>query len=321
MYLLYLMHEDKKILEFKTTIDTNVIMFEEGFKILNNKYLPFCIKMTREDETARIFYEWFLSRYMERTQPAFLDLTNYLHDNYSNREYKVPVFCSLYTYAMSLSDHYWLNPATEISLGGEIDALAPFKFKLQPTTYSEARKRFLNWKDDISQLQIHYFNKDFDYMPKHENMSLLSPNFTTYGEKMKLWDKKDDNILCKKYFTKKDMWKFEKYLELSNLNLKHFLKYEKISENCLASQYFLRENEEYVDLVQLLLNGGIDEINDDSIYKFAKHFGLKRNVYKEYLKEKEVVKNADIGDKVIYDNMGFVIDSKSQKITNIINRM
>ena len=61
----------------------------------------------------------------------------------------------------------------------------------------------------------------------------------------------------------------------------------------------------------------IDEINDDSIYKFAKHFGLKRSVYKDYLKEKEIVKNADIGDKVIYDNMGFVIDSKSQKITNI----
>ena len=319
MYLFYLMHEDTQVLKFRVTIDTNAILYGHDFEIINNKYLPFCMKKTNSG--GQLFYKWFLSRYMERTQPAFLDLTNYLHDNYSNREYKVPVFCSLYTYAMSLSDHYWLNPATEISLGGEIDALAPFKFKLQPTTYSEARKRFLNWKDDISQLQIHYFNKDFNYMPKQENVSLFSPNFTTYGGKMKLWDKNDDNILCKKYFTKKDMWKFEKYLELSNLNLKHFLKYEKISENCLASQYFLRENEEYVDLVQLLLNGEIDEINDDSIYRFAKHFGLKINVYKEYLKEKEIVKNADIGDKVIYDNMGFVIDSKSQKITNIINRM
>ena len=57
MYLLYLMHEDKKILEFKTTIDTNVIMFEDGFKILNNKYLPFCIKMTREDYERKLKYE------------------------------------------------------------------------------------------------------------------------------------------------------------------------------------------------------------------------------------------------------------------------
>ena len=110
MYDFYLMHENTKVLKFNITVDINVFTNLCEFEIINKRYLPYPVKLAKEEDRCAKFWLWFTTRYMDRQQEGFLDFTNFLHNNFTNRGYKVPYFCSLFTYGMSLNDHYWLNP-------------------------------------------------------------------------------------------------------------------------------------------------------------------------------------------------------------------
>ena len=152
MYDFYLMHENTKVLKFNITTDINIFTNLCEFEILNKKYLPYPVKLAKEEDREATFWLWFTTRYMDRHQEGFLDFTNFLHNNFTNRGYKVPYFCSLFTYGMSMNDHYWLNPVREIELGRVLDAGCPYKFKLLPTVYDIARSNFLDWDDDIEKI-------------------------------------------------------------------------------------------------------------------------------------------------------------------------
>ena len=324
MYSFYLMHEDEKVLKFNITADINVFTNLCKFEIINKRHLPYSIKLAKEEERESKFWLWFVSRYMDRYQEGFLNFTNFLHNNFTNRGYKVPYFCSLYTYGMSLSDHYWLNPLEEYEFGGILDAGCQFKFNLTPTTYKKARERFLSWDEDITKIQLLTWEDNYKELEKidHKSLSLITPNFTTPGDRMKLWKKENKKIVCEKFYKEKDMSKMQKALDMSAVTagMKHFVSRTPASEYSIKSDYFLKENEEFVTLTQFLMSYKLEEINDLSIYKFLKNICLDAGLYKEYLKERDVLKEKfGITDLEFWNKLGFIINSKSQKIIGIMN--
>lgn len=63
-----------------------------------------------------------------------------------------------------------------------------------------------------------------------------------------------------------------------------------------------------------------EEINDLSIYKFLKNICLDAGLYKEYLKERDILKEKfGITDFEFWNKLGFIIDSTSQRIVGIMN--
>jgi predicted Ser/Thr protein kinase len=98
--------------------------------------------------------------------------------------------------------------------------------------------------------------------------------------------------------------------------------YNEESQCSVTSEYFLKENEEYVDFVQLANEAFANNIDNKTIYKLAKKHGLSNKIYKKYIKEKqEIQKVFGILDKDFVNNMGFVISTETGKITNIISRI
>ena len=59
-----------------------------------------------------------------------------------------------------------------------------------------------------------------------------------------------------------------------------------------------------------------------SIYKFLRPICLDAKVYKEYLKERDVLKEKfGITDMEFWEHLGFIVDSKSQRIIGIMNTL
>ena len=326
MYDFYLMHENTKVLKFNITTDINIFTNLCEFEIINKKYLPYPVKLAKEEDREATFWLWFTTRYMDRHQEGFLDFTNFLHNNFTNRGYKVPYFCSLFTYGMSMNDHYWLNPVQEIELGRVLDAGCPYKFKLLPTVYDTARSNFLDWDDDIEKIMILTWKGDYKELEKinHLNISLSTPNFTTTGDRMKMWKKENDGIICEKFYKEKDISKMQKALDISAVtaDMKHFITKTPASEYSIKSKYFLKDNEEFVTLTQFLMGYQLKEITDLSIYQFLRYICLDAGMYKEYLKERDVLKEKfGITDMEFWEHLGFIVDSKSQRIIGIMNTL
>ena len=337
MYEFYLMHETTQVLKFAMTIDAQHLSGPDIIEIVNSKYLPYAVKLCTNKSTA--FYYWFKFRCMSKEQEGFAEFTTLLANSGRKFEENTPLFCSLPTYFMSLFDHYWINPAKEYEFKN-IVACSDISFSLSPTTYEVAKEKFMNWDSDIEKVQLLTFVKDWrayrDINVKE--LSLISPAFTSYGDKMKIWRKENGEIVCEKYF-EKVMRKLSNYLvspaEADEMNrrlefssqkegFKHFVIYENASDYSIKSKYFLKENEEFVSFEQFLMADKFDKtkITDMSIYKFLRPICLDAKMYKEYLKERDALKEKfGITDVEFWKHLGFIIDSKSQAIKGIMNTL
>lgn len=324
MKTFFLMYKNEKVLKFDISVDINIFTNLKNVEIYNNDLLP--SPLLHSQKTEQDFYFWFISRFFDKQRKDFFELTNFLHNVYSNREYRVLYFCSLYTHSFSLSDKYWLNPIKEYVIGGEFD-YAPIKFTFKPTTYEELLKFIKNPSEDINDIIKTIFFKNFDKLKdiKHDNISLNTPNFTTYGNVVKTWKKENEQWVCEKWYDKNQKEEMLKKIKISDtikhLNLKHFITYKQESIWSISSNYFLKENEEYVDLAQMLICQPPIELSDKSIFKMMKRYGLSKKIYNEYLKEKKLLQEScGISDYEIWENLGFVIN-ENKKVVNIVNRI
>ena len=77
MYDFYLMHENTKVLKFNITADINIFTNLCEFEIINKRYLPYPVKLAKEEDRCAKFWLWFTTRYMDRQQEGFLDFTNF----------------------------------------------------------------------------------------------------------------------------------------------------------------------------------------------------------------------------------------------------
>lgn len=320
-----LMHKNNQVLSFNMSIDLSILFSISDVKICNKKQLPIEFDKNKLD-IEHNFYYWILLRYLDAGRKDFHELTNFLTDNYSNHNPRTLIFCSLFTYGFSLSDHYWLNPQSEYILGNMFES-NPIKFTLKPTTYENLIKMTENPSEDINDIIKIIFFKNFNKLKdiKHENISLNTPNFTTYGNTIKTWKKENNEWICEKWYNENQKEEMLKKIKISDtiryLNLKHFITYKQESIWSISSKYFLKENEEYIDLVQILAYQPIEKLSDKAIFKIMKKFGLSRRLYNEFIKEKELLQNAcGISDGYVWENTGFVID-ENKKVINIINRI
>ena len=324
MKTFFLMYKNEKVLKFDISVDINIFTNLKNVEIYNNDLLP--LPLLHSQKTEQDFYFWFISRFFDKQRKDFFELTNFLHNVYSNREYRVLYFCSLYTYSFSLSDKYWLNPIEEYVIGGEFD-YTPIKFTLKPTTYEELLKFTENPSEDINNIIKTIFFKNFNKLKdiKHENISLNTPNFTTYGNTIKTWKKENNEWICEKWYNENQKEEILKKIKISDtirhLNLKYFITYKQESAYSISSKYFLNKNEEYIDLVQILAYQPIEELSDKTIFKIMKKFGLSQKLYNEYLKEKKLLQDScGISDYEIWENLGFVIN-ENKRVVNIVNRI
>lgn len=144
------MHKNEKVLSFDISVDSNIFSGLSDINFINIKKAPITFlnnKKTIEDK----LFSWITHRCFGNNRPDFFELTNFLNDNYSNHNFSCIYFCSLYTYAFSLSDKYWLNPEMEYHIGS-LFKNNPIQFTLKPTTYEELQKFVNNPSDDISNI-------------------------------------------------------------------------------------------------------------------------------------------------------------------------
>lgn len=320
-----LMYKNKKILSFDISVDLNLFSGLSDIEIYETKHLPAIFLKSKENVNNKL-YSWLLSRCFDAKRNDFYELTNFLTNNYSNHNYHTILFCSLFTYGFSLSDKYWLNPKSEYLLGNMFES-NPIKFTLKPTTYEELLKFIENPSEDMNDIIKNIFFKNFNKLKeiKHENISLNTPNFTTYGNTIKTWKKENEQWVCEKWYSKNQKEEILKKIKISDtikhLNLKHFITYKQESNWSISSNYFLKENEEYVDLVQMLICQPPIELSDKSIFKMMKRYGLSKKIYNEYLKEKKLLQDScGISDYEIWENLGFVIN-ENKRVVNIVNRI
>jgi hypothetical protein len=320
-----LMHKNNKVLSFDISVDLNLFSGLSDIKIHNAKYLPIIFLGNKKNVHNKL-YSWLLSRCFDAKRSDFYELTNFLSNNYSNHNFHTVLFCSLCIYGFSLADKYWLNPKSEYLLGNMFDD-NPIKFALKPTTYEKLCKLVQNPSDDITNIIKIIFFKKFDKLKeiKHENISLNSPNFTIYGNTIKTWKKENKQWVCEKWYNEKQKEEMLKKMKISDtikhLNLKHFITYKQETTWSISSNYFLKENEEYIDLSQMLICQPLIDLSDKSIFRIMKKYGLSKKMYNQYLEEKRTLQDAyGIPDYSMWENLGFVIN-ENRKIIDIVSRI
>lgn len=284
MYEFYLMHEKTQVLKFSMTIDAQHLSGPDIIEIINSKYLPYAVKLCTNKSTA--FYYWFKFRCMSKEQEGFAEFTTFLANSGRKFEENTPLFCSLPTYSMSLFDHYWINPIKEYEFKN-IVACSDISFSLSPTTYEVAKEKFMSWDSDIEKV-----------MRKLSNYLVSPAEADEMNRRLEFSSQKE--------------------------GFKHFVIYEKASDYSIKSKYFLKENEEFVSFEQFLMADKFDKtkITDMSIYKFLRPICLDAKMYKEYLKERDALKEKfGITDVEFWEHLGFIIDSKSQAIKGIMNTL
>lgn len=324
--LFYLMHKESKVLSFDVSVDANLFSGLKVLEIYNKNKLPICF-YKKEKLAKEKLYSWIISRYFDSKRKDFFELTNYLNNSYTNRNFACIYFCSLYTYGVSVADNYWLNPQKQYKVGSMFES-NPFQFIITPKTYEEIIKIKLNFSDNISNIMLHIFFKNFEKIKsiEYKNISLNSLNFTTYGNRLKIWKNKNATLCCEKFYEKNEQKKIEEIISISTYikenKIETFILWEYETAQSIVSKCFLKENEEYIDLSQLFLCKVPNILNDKKIYTIAKKFGLKKKDWKQYIQERNALKKEfSIPDYCFLDNLGFIIDTNTRKVVKIINRI
>ena len=196
----YLMHKDTPVLSFKVSVDTSLFSGVSVIEIFNKEKLP-VVFWKNEEYVKNNLYSWMLSRCFDINREDYYELTNFLSDNYSNHNYGSVPFCSLYTYAFSLSDKYWFKPVDEFLAGGFFED-NPIQFKVKPISYKELCNMTKTISEDVANIEkIIFFNKlkELRYID-YSKISLNSPDFNTYGNKLKIWKYKNGELVCEKFY-------------------------------------------------------------------------------------------------------------------------
>jgi hypothetical protein len=195
-----LMFRDLEVAEMEVELYRNSLYINIQ-TVINSNSLPYNLRHAQCDIKS-----WLMSRMMPFNTYHYISMLPIIFHSGANRRHFAQLMLSLETNCVSISDHYWLNPKSDINFVYD-DKVINFK----NTVWDNINPYQNNiWSNDLNQFLFNdmlFFSKD-NPMPRFNN-----PIFTTFGTKEKKWDKEDDDWILEKRLTSEELEGETKCLE------------------------------------------------------------------------------------------------------------
>lgn len=153
--------------------------------IINQKHLPHFIQ-----NRAFGIGHWLLSRAMPSNTRYYIELIQVVLGEFGERTPLAQFILSLNTNAASVSDHYWINPKTNIV----------FNYKKQIVEFKRSSWSEINFFENVrisEEINAIAFDDHFLRLTE-SSISINDPIFCTNGEKKKRWLAKNNSWVLEK---------------------------------------------------------------------------------------------------------------------------
>ena len=323
--LFYLMHKNDKIALLNVRIGYDAFSITEVREIYNKKMMPLITYKKRYSKSLEIcgdLIDWYRSRYFDVDRENFWAVSNQLSMNYNNRATDIMYAVSFFTYGSSMLDSYWFNPVETLTI--DFGEYIP-KLTLNPTTWEYVDFRNKNWSDEVGNMfEDSIMLNPYDFKPIRY-VNLDSPDIALSGHYTKRWVIINNELYIKKIYpnTEKGIQLCEDQIKraqyIKNINPELYIEYiqDDKNKNICYCKNFLKENEEFISPFCVLMwniKGANEDNGVEVIQKNAIKLGCNKKLIKEYNAAIKAVNEYFNIDKNDLNNMGFIIDVKTNKI-------
>lgn len=319
-----LMHENNKVLTVDMDVYCNSVHFYRIINIENNNLLPFPCKQHTSNEANLLasLSNWFFSRFFDVNRAGFYELSNKLALYNNNRMFRIQYSNSFFTGAASLLDHYWFNPSEPMIIA-PLTSDDEIKFQIRPMRWENLNFENRSFNSQVGDIMEDVMMNSRSRYSNPTELNLDSPNFTLSGSVMKTWVRINGKLYCKKIYEDSEdgIKRCEQQLRISDylsaLNSPFALKYNQDQEhpNICYSERFLGPNEEFLMCYHLLGAMPNADVSLENIRKIACRNGCKRRCITKYFRTiKKMKKDLNLEGKTYFENIGFIVDSKTGKI-------
>ncbi|MBQ2183055.1 MAG: hypothetical protein II399_00335 [Lachnospiraceae bacterium] len=304
-----LMHKNVLICDFSICF-CDCIPFVSPGNIYNAELLPFPLKLKFQDKLQ----EWLLSRCFSNyrfNNPLYLEVLSGFPKGYFNRIFNSQLLVALLCYGASLSDSYWINPETEVSINTNTDNLSLIDgMKLSPQKYEDINF----WSNNIVSPEIQRIS--MSSFPEITNVqNYHSPDICTSGRRLKAWQYNGGKFVLRKKVRNSSEYLsfFESARCLKNCIIP---KITCDGNNIVFSECITNQNLELLSVRDLIWANDLFTIPlEESLRMSFEKFDMD-NMWCESLLQ--IIKSWCVSDESLdLTNFGFLLDGDTGKIVNL----